>query len=151
MKNDPVRSVRILLVDDNQHGLTARQLILSEIGYSVDTALSGEAAWDVFQQNPYDIVVTDFRMGGMDGVQLIGLIRNAFPATRIVLLSGFAGCLGMTEQSTGADEVLMKSNREAPELVRAIRRLVSQGPRRKPTGSESGSKIARRSAGGAAV
>jgi len=144
MKNDVAHAARILLVDDNPHGLTARQLILQEIGYSVETALSGEEAWELFQKNPYDVVVTDFRMGGMDGMELIRLIRDANPPTRIVLLSGFAACLGMTEQSTGADEVLMKSNREVPELVRAVKKLVQQGPRRKPLASQPAVLIGRR-------
>jgi CheY-like chemotaxis protein len=74
--------------------------------------------------------VTDFRMGGMDGVQLIRMIRDSGSPARIVLLSGFAGCLGMTAETSGADEVLVKSNKEVPELLRAVKRLAAQPPRK---------------------
>lgn len=136
LSGSPSTPVRVLLVDDNRHGLTARKVILEEQGYEVSTAQSGEEAWEIFQTKHFDVVVTDFRMGGMDGVQLISLIRSADTTARIVLLSGFAGCLGMTEVSTGADEVIEKSNKEVQELLRAIKRLTARPPRR-PAGSKT--------------
>jgi CheY-like chemotaxis protein len=120
MKPDAAATVRILLADDNSHGLVARKLILEEAGYIVETALSGEEAWEIFQNTLFDVVVTDFRMGRMDGVELIRLIRASGSPARIILLSGFAACLGLTPENTGADEVLMKSNRESQELLRAV-------------------------------
>ncbi len=131
MKNDDAPATRILLVDDNSHGLTARKMILVDHGYGVETALSGEEAWEIIQKHHFDVVVTDLRMGGMDGVELIRLIRASDVPARIVLLSGFIGCLGMTEQSTGADELICKSNKEVPELLRAIRKLAANPVRRR--------------------
>ena len=46
-------------------------MILEDAGYGVETALSGEDAWELFQKTQFDVVVTDFRMGNMDGLQLI--------------------------------------------------------------------------------
>jgi CheY-like chemotaxis protein len=137
MKKDDFTAARILLVDDNSHGLTARKMILVDHGYGVETALSGEEAWDIFQRHHFDIVVTDLRMSGIDGVELIRRIRAADAPARTILLSGFIGCLGLTEQSTGADELICKSNKEVPELLRAVRKLATKLPRRKP-GSQGG-------------
>lgn len=130
MKTDPAVTVSILLVDDNTHGLVARGLILKELGHTVVTATSGEEAWDLFQKNHFDIVVTDFRMGGMDGLQLIRLIRASESPARIILLSGFVNCLGMPASETGADEVIAKSSKEVQELLRAVRNLAHTPPRR---------------------
>lgn len=130
MKQHDIPPASILLVDDNKHGLTARRLILVDHGYDVETALSGEEAWEIFQKRQFDIVVTDLRMSGMDGLELIRRIRAANAPTRTILLSGFAACLGLTEQSAGADEVLTKSNREVAELLRAVRNLAVRPPRR---------------------
>ena len=132
MKHDDVPSARILLVDDNHHGLTARKMILVDHGYVVETALSGEEAWEKFQKSPFDIVVTDLRMSGIDGVELIRRIRALDSPARTILLSGFIACLGLTEQATGADELISKSNKEVPELLRAIRKLAVRPARRKP-------------------
>src|ERR1700744_4875405 len=131
MKKEEARPVRVLLVDDNVHGLTARNMILLDHGYEVETARNGEEAWEIFQIHHFDVVVTDLRMSGIDGVELIRLIRESGSPARFILLSGFVGCLALTEKSTGADEVIAKSNKEVPELLRAIGKL-SVTPRRKP-------------------
>jgi CheY-like chemotaxis protein len=137
MRKEDVPSSRILLVDDNSRGLTARKMILSDHGYGVETALSGEEAWDIFQKHQFDIVVTDLRMGGIDGMELIRRIRAMDAPAGIILLSGFVDCLGLTPQSSGADELINKSNKEIPELLRAIRKLAAR-PRRRKAGSQSG-------------
>jgi CheY-like chemotaxis protein len=137
MKKDNAPAARILLVDDNSHGLIARRMILVDHGYGVETALSGEEAWEIFQKSHFDIVVTDLRMSGIDGVELIRRIRASDAPARTILLSGFIGCLGLTEQSTGADELIAKSNKEVPELLRAIRKLATQ-PRRRRASSQGG-------------
>jgi CheY-like chemotaxis protein len=135
MKTDQPLTARILLVDDNQLGSAARGMILKEHGYEVETALSGEEAWQIFQQHHFDIVVTDYRMKGMTGLELIQLIRSANTPARIVLLSGFLNGSGMTEQSTGADELVAKSDTEVPELLRAVKKL-SVRPRRRGVASQ---------------
>ena len=136
--NREVTSVsRILLVDDNLHGLTARKLILTEQGFDVQVAVSGEQAWEMFCGSPYDIVVTDFRMGGMDGVELIARIRSSESPASTILLSGFAACLGMTERSTGADHIICKGAREVQDLLRAVKRLTAHPPRKKGPRSQA--------------
>lgn len=137
MKKDPVVPSRILLVDDNARGLTARKMILVDHGYGVETALSGEEAWELFQEHQFDVVVTDLRMGGIDGMELIRRIRATDVPTRIILLSGFIDCLGLTVESSGADELINKSNKEVPELLRAVRRLAAR-PRRRKASSQRG-------------
>src|SRR5579863_8026589 len=137
MKKDVVPAPKILLVDDNSRGLTARKMILEDHGYGVETALSGEEAWELFQKHQFDVVVTDLRMGGIDGMELIRRIRATDVPARIILLSGFIDCLGLTAESSGADELINKSNKEVPELLRAIRKLAAL-PRRRKAGSQSG-------------
>lgn len=146
MKPDASSPSSILLVDDNTHGLVARGMILKELGHTVATALSGEEAWELFQKTHFDIVVTDYRMGIMDGLELIRLIRATDSPTRIILLSGFLGCLGMADPETGADEVIRKSSKEVQELVRAVRNLAHRPPRRKA--GSVGRQIARQVSNG---
>ena len=90
----------------------------------------------MFATQPVDLLITDFRMPNMDGVQLITRIRQARPDLPIILLSGFVEPLGLTEQSTGADVVLSKSAGEVGFLVRSVRRLLSRQPLRKPMEAE---------------
>lgn len=142
MKKDDPPAARILLVDNSKNGLTARKLILVEHGYSVETAQSGEEAWEIFQTSHFDIVVTDYRMTGMDGIELIGRIRAGDSPARVIMLSGFAGRAALTLEATGADELLAKSNKEVPELLRAVKKL-SARPRGRGASSAKAPRAAK--------
>ncbi|HXM41124.1 MAG TPA: response regulator [Bryobacteraceae bacterium] len=134
----PAKTPEILLVDDNRQGLIARKSLLQELGYNISTATSGDEALELFLKQNFDVVVTDFKMPRMDGVELIKRIRGAHTGVRIILLSGFVEPLGLTEQSTGADVVIVKSAGEVGQLTRSVKRLLSQPPARKPAGSAKG-------------
>jgi CheY-like chemotaxis protein len=151
MKSDSAAVLAVLLVDENANGLAARKLILEAQGFAVTTSATAEQAWEVFQHARFDVVVTDYRFSGMNGGELIRLIRAADSPARVILLSGFIGVLGLNEENTGADEVILKSNKEVPELLRAVRKLGHQTPRRRPAaGAKSGRGrlILRKSVGG---
>jgi len=150
MKSDPCSPVAILLVDDNPNGLSARRMILEAEGFAVTTSANAEDAWAIFQQARFDIVITDYRLDGMNGGDLIRLIRAAKSPARVILLSGVIGVLGLNEENTGADELVLKTNKEVPELLRAVRKLSHQTPRRKPPSPENGrggKLVSRKSAG----
>ncbi len=155
MKSDSPSASAILLVDDNPNGLAARRMILEEQGFTVTTSQNAEDAWALFQNSRFDVVVTDYRLAGMNGGDLIRLIRASDSPARIILLSGFIGVLGLNQENTGADELILKSNKEVPELLRAVRKLAQQSPRRRPPSPESGRAtrgaagklVARKSAG----
>ena len=126
-----------MLVDDNANGLAARRTVLEELGHHVVTATSGAEALEAFKAHKIDVVVTDYKMPRMDGLELIGRLREQAPALPIVLLSGFAETLGLSETTTGADVVLQKSANEVSHLVRAVSRLLRRKPAaRKPPAAQ---------------
>jgi len=131
----PGKSPEILLVDDNRQGLIARKSLLQELGCSVSTATNGDEAVELFANRKFDVVVTDYKMPRMNGVELIKRIRTLMPGARIILLSGFVEPLGLTEETTGADVVIAKSAGEVGHLTRAVKRLLTQPPSRKPAAS----------------
>jgi len=148
-------SARILLVNHNRSGLAARKAILEEAGHSITTATSAEDAWEQLAKSRFDLVVTEYKMAKMNGVELIKKIRSLEPATSVILLSGYVEPLGLTETTTGADLVLAKSANEVTHLLRAVSRLLRQKAK-KPVGSErktasaSRRKLSSRSTGTAA-
>jgi len=123
---------RLLLVDDHPAGLAARTSVLSELGFAITTATSAEAALEKFTAEPFPLVVTDYKLPGKTGVDLIAGIRAVSPDARIVLISGFVDALGLTEHSTGADAVLTKSANEVSQLIRAVNRLLRRSVAKKP-------------------
>lgn len=123
---------RILLVDDNHYGNAARKTVLEEQGFLVESVLSGEEALAVYEQQRFDVVVTDLKMKEMTGLELIAKLRLSSVRPFLILLSGWAVCLGLTEESSGADAVLPKSNNEQEQLIRTIRQLLARRIRREP-------------------
>ena len=134
--------VRILLVDDNASGLKARALILEENGYHTVTTTSPKEALNLFTQESFDLVVTDYRMPLMNGTELIRELRSHCLDVPIILLSGVVEVLGLTEKSTGASAVISKSNKETDHLLLTTRRLVLR--RKPPRRSETQAKMRNR-------
>jgi CheY-like chemotaxis protein len=128
---------RILLVDDNAHGLSARKTVLEELGHRIGTAASGSEALEQFGRHKFDLVVTDYKMPRMDGLELIARLRKQAPDLPIILISGYVDSLGMSEDATGADVVIQKSANEVSHLMRSVSRLLRRKPARKPPTSEA--------------
>jgi CheY-like chemotaxis protein len=131
---------RILLVDDNANGLKARKMVLEELGYGIVTASNGYDALERFSPQKFDLVVTDYKMPRMDGLELIVHLRKLAPELPIVLISGFVDSMGLNEENTQADAVIQKSANEVSHLSRAVARLLRQQvsrqkPARKPAGA----------------
>lgn len=134
-------------MDDNKGGLMARRAVLEEIGYRVEGALSGERALALFGEHLYDLVVSDYRMPDMDGSQLIAQMKETRGNVPVVLLSGFVDALGLSEQNTGADVVIMKSANEVQHLIRAVSRLL-RSPKKPPLSEKPRRvRLTRRAAG----
>jgi CheY-like chemotaxis protein len=81
-------------------------------------------------------MVTDYKMPGMNGVELIGRVRALYPAMQIILLSAMAETMGFTEQTSGADAVIPKCGTELNLLTRTVKKLLTRKPLRKPVASE---------------
>jgi CheY-like chemotaxis protein len=146
--SSPVVHARILLVDDNTNGLAARRCVLEELGHRILTAANGPDALEQFAAHKVDLVVTDYKMPRMDGLELISRLRKQSPDLPIVLVSGFVDSLGMNEASTGADVVIQKSANEVSHLVRSVNRLLRRKPApKKPATSQAASPRPKRKSG----
>ncbi len=135
------------MVDDNGLGLVARKSVLEELGHRITVASTAMDALDHFTKQRFDLVITDFKMPSMNGVELIVRLREIRKDIPTILISGFTDALGLNEATTGADAVIQKSAQEVTQLIRAVNRL-TKGPPKKPAGSQGGMKARRTHAGG---
>lgn len=127
----------ILLVDDNKMGLAARRAVLEELGHTVVTAVNGVDGLALAREQGFDLVITDWKMPKMNGIELIRNLREMEYLKPIVLLSGFADHAGMNEEATGADAVVQKSANEVQVLVSTVKRLLNRKAPKKAPGSAS--------------
>ena len=86
----PSSQVNVLLVDDEDNILRSLRRLLRQQPYTVTTASSGAQALEILSQQPFDLVMSDARMPGMDGAELLAEVSQRWPDTIRILLTGFA-------------------------------------------------------------
>jgi CheY-like chemotaxis protein len=134
----------ILLVDDNSMGLIARKTVLQELGHRVITSLNAHDALEVCGKQRFDLLITDYKMPKMNGVELIRELRKLQPQVSVILISGFTDTLGLNEANTGADVVIQKSANEVSHLVRSVNRLMRPASKKPPASQGASATSARR-------
>ena len=78
----------ILLVDDEADIREVLNISLSDIGYEVLTAENGANALNIFKNTDIPVVITDIKMPGIDGIELLRKIKRENPDTEVIMLTG---------------------------------------------------------------
>jgi len=116
-------TARVLVVDDEQPVRVTLEEVLSREGYEVLTASSGQEALRVMGDTTVDLVMVDLKMKGMDGLMLMGEIKQRWPATVLIVLTGYATLeSALKALRYGAHDYFLKPS--APE---DIKRSVREG------------------------
>lgn len=120
----------ILIVDDEEQVRAVLSAALSQQGgFSVDVAESAEQALEKIQKDVFDLALIDFKLPGMDGMQLISEIVKSQPHTLTILLTGCADIDSAVEaMKRGASDYLTKPVALDEMLVR-IRRVLEERKR----------------------
>jgi two-component system, NtrC family, response regulator PilR len=86
----PDQRARILVVDDNRELLESLVDLLRREGHEVTSATSGEEALALIEAHPFQLVLSDIAMPGLDGLELLARVRSLRPGTLVVLISAHA-------------------------------------------------------------
>jgi DNA-binding response OmpR family regulator len=113
----------VLVVDDEGANRYSVSKTLQRVGYVVDEASSGEEALDHVEKQEFDVVLTDIRMQGIDGIELLRRIKDTSPDAIVILMTGYAS-LGTAVEALrlGAHDYLIK-----PSSSQDIRSSVGRG------------------------
>jgi DNA-binding NtrC family response regulator len=110
----------ILVVDDEINIREALAALLSDDGYEVKTASSAEEALAVLRQEHFDIVISDLRMSGRSGVDILRWLRDTSPETEMIILTAYGTVEGAVEaMKLGAYDYVSKpvDRRRLPLLI----------------------------------
>ena len=80
--------MKILIIDDERPIRSSLREILSDEGYSVDTAESGPAALEMTDKEKYDVIFCDIKMPGMDGMEVLGKLMEEGIESAVIMISG---------------------------------------------------------------
>ena len=117
---------RILIVEDEQKIADTLKLGLTENGYQIETAYSGSIAWKIIQSNPFDMVLLDINLPGINGFELCKYIRSRQPNIPIIMLTALGSLNDKIEgYDVGADDYVIKPF-EFKELLMKIRVLLKK-------------------------
>ena len=94
-------TAKVLVVDDEEVVGRSFDRVLSEKGYSVSMAMNGEEALKKIGTNGYDLVFTDIKMPGMDGIEVARRVKEMNPWLPVVVVTGY----GSMENEARAQEV----------------------------------------------
>jgi DNA-binding response OmpR family regulator len=114
--------MKILIVDDNQSWAFIVGVMLEEEGIEVRLASDGETGYSTYVSFKPDLVITDIQMRGMNGMELISMIREHDRKVKTIYMSSaFNGFRSLLEKEKGRFEVgLLKKPFTREELLRLI-------------------------------
>lgn len=116
----------ILVVDDSPETLEVLQRNLKSKGYQVFTAPGAVEAIKILESMPMDLVITDLKMPGVNGLSLVRHIQENFKDTEVMMITGYPSIEGAVEAvKTGAEEYLSKPFTDE-ELFYAIKRVLDK-------------------------
>ena len=118
---------QVLVIDDDAVVGHSFDRVLSGKGFSVDTALSGEKGLEDIENRNYDVVFTDIKMPGIDGIEVAERIRQKCPWTPVVVITGY----GTTENEARASVLGVSGfvrKPLTPEMIENVTRKALETP-----------------------
>jgi len=81
---------KIMVIDDEKIVGDMAKMSLEQEGYTVETFLNAEPALKRLQEEQFDVVVTDYKMKGIDGMEVLKNVREHYPNTQVIMITAFA-------------------------------------------------------------
>ncbi len=110
----------LLVVDDEKD---LRELIaegMTLLGAKVHSASDGDEGWAIFQNEKIDLVISDIFMPKMNGIELLNLIKKEHPAMPVLLITGYARKLKLSEECDVPPDMCIEKPFSLHELIMAV-------------------------------
>ncbi len=118
---------KILLVDDQRNMRTTLAMMLRGAEYDVDEASDADAACEMVEGTPYDLVLTDLKMGERDGMDVLRHVREKAPLTEVIVMTAYGTIESAVEaMRVGAHDYIQKPFEEDELLMRVSRAVATR-------------------------
>ncbi len=113
---------KILIVDDEKSMCQYLSIMLKKEGYKVKTASNGSKAVSEVKDSNYDVVITDIRMEGMDGIEVLSAVKEIDPSIPVIIMTAYASQKTAIEAlNRGAFHYLIKRAAKNDQIKMVIR------------------------------
>lgn len=117
---------RIMVIDDEKIVGDMAKMSLEQEGYEVDTFLSAEPALARLKEKKFDVVVTDYKMKGIDGMEVLRIIKKNHPETVVIMITAFANLDAAIEALRGDVHDFFPKPVKIKELKESIRKALKK-------------------------
>lgn len=116
---------KIMIIDDEKIVGDMAKLSLEQDGYVVETFLNAEPALERLKEEEFDVVVTDLKMKGIDGMEVLRTVKRLYPKTKVIMITAFANLDAAIEALRGDVHDFFPKPVRIKELKVSIQRALS--------------------------
>ena len=117
---------RIMVIDDEKIVGDMAKMALEREGYDVETFLSAEPALARLKEQQFDVVVTDYKMKGIDGMEVLRMVKAQYPETTVIMITAFANLDTAIEALRGDVHDFFPKPVKIKELKASIQRALQK-------------------------
>ena len=129
-----MKSLNILVIDDEKVICDACKMVLGEKGHRIDVCLNGISGQAALKRKPYDILLLDMKLPDIDGMEILMGIMDSQPAPCVVVMSGYSTLSNALQaMKKGAADYLAKPFTD-DELLEAVKKSCTTRTVRKSKG-----------------
>jgi CheY-like chemotaxis protein len=116
---------RILVVDDEEALRVVLSAELEGEGYQVTSAADGQEAINILTTKEFDLILLDIKMPNVDGFEVLKFVKERWPQTKVVMLTGFADLKNAIEsKKLGAEDFVSKPY-DLVDLLTTVERVLT--------------------------
>ena len=117
---------KVMVIDDEKIVGDMAKLSLEQDGYNVETFLNADRALARLKEEEFDVVVTDLKMKGIDGMEVLKTVRSLYPKTQVIMITAFANLDSAIEAMRGEVFDFFPKPVKIKELKASIKRALER-------------------------
>ena len=117
-------SHKIMVIDDENIVGKMIKTVLEQDGYNVETFLSATPALSRLKEEKFKVVITDLKMKGIDGMEVLHTVKNEHPDTKVIMITAFASLDAAVEALRGKVDDFFPKPVKIKDLKACIERLI---------------------------
>jgi DNA-binding NtrC family response regulator len=117
---------RIMIIDDEKIVGEMAKISLEQEGYEVETFLNAGPALERLKVQKFDLVVTDLKMKGIDGLEVLRTVKNLYPDIKVIMITAFANLDVAIEALRGDVHDFFPKPVKIKELKQSIRKALTK-------------------------
>ncbi len=119
-------SNRIMIIDDEKIVGEMAKISLEQEGYEVETFLNAAPALERLKEQKFDLVVTDLKMKGIDGLEVLRTVKSLYPDIKVIMITAFANLDVAIEALRGDVHDFFPKPVKIKELKQSIRKALTK-------------------------